>query len=555
LTDRVTLAPLLDIEVVRDRAALRSAILGLALCGRLLEQRKADESAHCLLGRLKAGSLVTPPEDEARTLPESWAWANLGDIADCVLGKMLDQAKHTSGRRWPYLRNINVRWNGFDLADLREMYFKDDELERYGVRVGDVLICEGGEPGRAAVWTDRDASMLIQKAIHRVRLRGGIEPRWLVLNLRYDASIGRLRRWFTGATIQHLTGKALSAYSIRLPPLAEQKRIVAKVDQLMTLCDDLEAKQNKKRALATQSTRSALTALTTAETDADLVAAWKRVQTHFQDFVSRPDDVVLLRRAAIELAVRGRMVGPSGSDGSGRDLLTHILEERRKSGKSKTPRQDEANVAEAAQPFLVPEHWAWTSWRDLLSSSEAGWSPQCASRPRTGDEWGVLKVSAVSWDRFDPDENKALLPGVNPRLECAVQVGDFLMSRANTAALVGRSVVVSKQPTRLLMSDKTVRCHFSSLVDRSFMNYYNRTDTARQHYIANASGTSDSMKNISRDVILNMPAPLPPLGEQERIVAKLDQLMSLLDDLEAKLRKQEETATRLAESLAAAVPT
>jgi type I restriction enzyme S subunit len=85
------------------------------------------------------------------------------------------------------------------------------------------------------------------------------------------------------------------------------------------------------------------------------------------------------------------------------------------------------------------------------------------------------------------------------------------------------------------------------------MNYYNRTETARHHYVANASGTSDSMKNISRDVILDMPAPLPPLAEQKRIVAKVDHLMSLLDDLEAKLRKQEETATRLAESLAAAV--
>ena len=259
MTHPISIGPLLDMEVVRDGTALRSAILGLALGGRLIEQCKADEPAQTLLGRLRAGEAVTPPDDEAATLPKSWAWANVGDIADCVLGKMLDQAKHTRGRKWPYLRNINVRWDGFDLTDLREMYFEDDELERYGVRVGDVLICEGGEPGRAAVWTDKNASMLIQKAIHRVRFRGGIEPRWLILNLRYDASIGRLHRWFTGATIQHFTGKALSAYSIRLPPLAEQKRIVAKVDQLMALCDDLEAKQTKKRDLATQSTRSALT--------------------------------------------------------------------------------------------------------------------------------------------------------------------------------------------------------------------------------------------------------------------------------------------------------
>ena len=383
--------------------------------------------------------------------------------------------------------------------------------------------------------------------------RADIDPRFVRLLLRGCERTILETYVKGGTTVQSIKWDQLLALELPLPPLAEQQRIVAKVDQLMALCDDLEAKQTKKRDLATQSTRSALTALTTAENADDLAAAWSRIQTRFENFVSRPDDVALLRQACIELAVRGRLAGGLPSDGSGQDLLRKIREENQKAGKAKNPRQGEANVTEAAQPFQIPSHWVWVCWRDLFQSSEAGWSPQCASRPRAGDEWGVLKVSAVSWDRFDPDENKALLPGVEPRRDYAVQVGDFLMSRANTAALVGRSVVVAQQPTRLLMSDKTIRCHFSPLVDRSFMNYYNRTDTARQHYVANASGTSDSMKNISRDVILDMPAPLPPLAEQKRIVAKVDHLMSLLDDLEAKLRKQEETATRLAESLAAAV--
>jgi type I restriction enzyme S subunit len=328
---------------------------------------------------------------------------------------------------------------------------------------------------------------------------------------------------------------------------------VEKVDQLMALCDDLEAKQTKKRDLATQSTRSALSALTTAETPADFSAAWRRIHANFENSISRPGDVVPLRQATIELAMRGRLVDASPSEGSGQDLLRKIREENQKTGKAKNSRMAEANPTEAATPFQIPAHWVWACWRDMILSSEAGWSPECATRPRSGDEWGVLKVSAVSWDHFDPEENKALLSGVEPRQDCAVKAGDFLISRANTADLVGRSVVVTHQPTRLLMSDKTVRCHFSPLVDRSFMNYYNRTETARQHYVANASGTSDSMKNISRDVILDMPTPLPPLAEQKRIVAKVDHLMSLLDDLEAKLRKQEETATRLAESLASAV--
>jgi len=233
---------------------LRKAILGLALHGRLVEQTAADEPTDTLLSRISRDSRTDSAqrsrsigesgseEEEQHALPGSWQWAAVGNIADCVLGKMLDKSKHTRGELRPYLRNINVRWGAFDLSDLVSMYFEDDELERYGVRDGDVLICEGGEPGRSAVWRNASKEMLIQKALHRVRLRGGIAPEWLVMNLRYDSWSGRLARYFTGATIKHFTGQALTRYSIRLAPIAEQKRIIAKVDQLMALCDELEAR-------------------------------------------------------------------------------------------------------------------------------------------------------------------------------------------------------------------------------------------------------------------------------------------------------------------------
>lgn len=165
------------------------------------------------------------------------------------------------------------------------------------------------------------------------------------------------------------------------------------------------------------------------------------------------------------------------------------------------------------------------------------------------DEWGVLKVSAVSWTRFDPQANKALPVGVPPRAEFQVRAGDFLMSRANTAELVGRSVIVSEAPKQLILSDKIVRCSISKLVEKELVNLYNRTSTARNHYTARASGTSDSMKNISRDVILSVPIPLPPLAEQRRVVAKVEQLMKLCDELEAKLRRAEDRASKLVESV------
>jgi type I restriction enzyme S subunit len=160
----------------------------------------------------------------------------LGEVADVQLGKMLD-TKRTEGTSLPYLRNVNVRWGRIDVSDLLEMPFKDRELERYAVRSGDVMVCEGGEPGRAAVWRRDDQDIKYQKALHRVRLRGGLLPDWLVYQLDIDASSGRLAKQFTGTTIGHLPREAIVEYQLRLAPLPEQHRIVEAIESSFTRLD------------------------------------------------------------------------------------------------------------------------------------------------------------------------------------------------------------------------------------------------------------------------------------------------------------------------------
>jgi type I restriction enzyme S subunit len=157
----------------------------------------------------------------------------------------------------------------------------------------------------------------------------------------------------------------------------------------------------------------------------------------------------------------------------------------------------------------------------------------------------VLKVSAVSWGTFRPDENKALPPGVSGRPEYEVRSGDFLLSRANTEELVARSVIVAEPPPRLMMSDKIVRFAFPNLVDKAFINLANSSGFARDYYAKNASGTSSSMKNVGREVMCNLPIPVPPLPEQRRIVAKVFQLVSLVDRLEAQVERSSATAASL----------
>ena len=215
---------------------LRQTILNLAVRGKLVPQDPHDEPASELLQRIGAERI----ESEPFCIPTSWAWVCVGKNSDARLGKMLDKEKN-KGNPKRYLRNINVRWFDFDLSNVFEMRFEDSELNEFKLRSGDVLICEGGEPGRAAVWDDREKNIYFQKAIHRVRFTDDISPHFFLITLRESVDSGRLSTYFTGVGIKHLTGKGLNSFAFPLPPLAEQQRIVAKVDELMALCDRLEA--------------------------------------------------------------------------------------------------------------------------------------------------------------------------------------------------------------------------------------------------------------------------------------------------------------------------
>jgi len=215
---------------------LRQTILNLAVRGKLVPQDPNDEPASELLKRERIAFLPDGPFE----IPRSWCWVRVGAVSEARLGKMLDKAKNKGTPR-PYLRNINVRWFDFDLSDVLLMPFEDSELEEYSLRFGDVLICEGGEPGRAAVWDERTQGIFFQKAIHRVRFAAFVNSNFFVRALKASADDGRLAKSFTGTGIKHFTGRGLDGYAFPLPPLAEQRRIVAKVDALMAICDRLEA--------------------------------------------------------------------------------------------------------------------------------------------------------------------------------------------------------------------------------------------------------------------------------------------------------------------------
>ena len=232
---------------------LKNSILQLAIQGKLVEQRPEEGTGEELLRQIqeekqrlikegkikKEKPLPEIAEDEVPfEIPDSWKWVHLNYIASSSLGKTLDKAKNT-GELYPYLCSINVYWDGISLEKVKEARFEESELGKYLLQKGDLLICEGGDVGRSAVW-EENITMYYQNALHRVRFYGGIHPYFYKYLIECYKGIGIIDSFSKGVTIKHLVQNSLYAMWIPLPPLAEQKRIVARLEELLPLCERLK---------------------------------------------------------------------------------------------------------------------------------------------------------------------------------------------------------------------------------------------------------------------------------------------------------------------------
>ena len=187
---------------------------------------------------------------------DGWVDRKVGEIAKKSLGKMLDKVKNR-GELQPYLRNLNVRWFEFDLSELSEMRFLDTEADKFTAVKGDVLICEGGYPGCAAVW-DKDYPIHFQKAIHRVRFHEPEYNKWFVYFLYAKDMNGELRHHFTGTGIQHFTGETLGRFELPVPPLLQLRKLVSRFNSLSTETQRLASIYQRKLAALDELKKSLL---------------------------------------------------------------------------------------------------------------------------------------------------------------------------------------------------------------------------------------------------------------------------------------------------------
>ena len=240
-----------------DTKALRQKILDLAIHGRLVPQDPNDEPASVLLERIRdekerlikegkikrskksATASDTPHyENVPFEVPDSWVWCRLNEIADSSLGKTLDQNKNT-GKEYPYLCAINVKWDDFDFSVVKTIKLDDNEKERYLVKRGDLLICEGGDVGRSAIWTN-DEPIYYQNALHRVRFFDKIITKFYLYLIWCYKNYNWIDDICNGVTIKHFTQDKINSLLFPLPPLPEQHRIAAEIEKWFALIDQIE---------------------------------------------------------------------------------------------------------------------------------------------------------------------------------------------------------------------------------------------------------------------------------------------------------------------------
>jgi type I restriction enzyme S subunit len=234
---------------------MKKSILQYAIQGKLVEQRAEDGTAEELYQQIQAEKQKLITEGKIKKekplpeiteneipfdIPDGWKWVHLNNIAVSNLGKTLNKSSDI-GDECPYLCSINVYWEGISTEKIKTAKFDEDEKKKYLLQKGDLLICEGGDAGRSAIWTS-DEIMYYQNALHRVRFYGGVNPKFYCYLLECYKKTGVIANYTKGIGIQHLVQASLNAMWIPLPPLAEQHRIVAKIEELLPYCDRLVEK-------------------------------------------------------------------------------------------------------------------------------------------------------------------------------------------------------------------------------------------------------------------------------------------------------------------------
>lgn len=329
-----------------------------------------------------------------------------------------------------------------------------------------------------------------------------------------------------------------------LPPLPEQKRIVAKVDQLMALCDELEAQQAKKRAVGDRLSKAALGALAAAEGPEEFEAAWTTVASNFEKCAGSVSAVGDLKRTLLDLAAKGRLAHGHGSD---RPVSQQDLDELKKRFQCGTRRRLEPEGC-PTPPSPLPAGWAWFRLDDMAWRVEYGTS----AKP-TNDRSGIrlLRMGNIQNGKISFDSIKYVAPNPEELDGLMLKPGDILFNRTNSYELVGKAGTFPSGTQGFTFASYLIRV--SLVLDGDypeFVTNYLNSPWCRETQIEPGVVQQNGQANFNGTKLRSVWVPVPPAGQAEQTMKRLRALLRLCDELEARLRGNETASTKLASALA-----
>ena len=508
---------------------LKNSILQMAVQGKLVPQDPNDEPASVLLERIRAekeqlikegkikkeknpsvifrGADNLPYEKVGKNepvciadevpfdIPKSWEWVRLGEIFQHNTGKALNSS-NKSGVLLEYITTSNLYWDRFELENLRSMYFTENEIEKCQVSKGDLLVCEGGDIGRAAIWL-KDYKICIQNHIHRLRSYVPLCTRfyyYVFFLYKYAGWIGG-----KGIGIQGLSSNALHSLLVPVPPIAEQERIVKRLEIIKPLSDKYSE-------------------------------ASEQIQELNNLFPEH------LKKSILQYAVQGKLVPQDPADEPASVLLERIRTEKEKlikAGKIKRDKHESVifrrdnsyyekvdgieRCIDDELPFEIPDSWEWTTIGTTCINIQYGSSRKSES---TGT-MAVLRMGNIQNGRIDTQK----LVYTSDKEEIAhypLEYNDLLFNRTNSKELVGKTAIY-KSEVSAIYAGYLIR--ITPLIDSDYLNYVMQTQFYWV-YCQNVRSDAIGQSNINAEKLKNFIYPLPPLHEQKRIAKKLNSIFT-----------------------------
>jgi type I restriction enzyme S subunit len=533
---------------------LRELILELAVRGLLVPQNPDDEPASELLkkiaaekaklvkeGKIKAQKPLPPIGDDEKPfeLPKGWEWVRLGSVAFPQAG-------------FAFKSNFfNDIGDGLPLIRIRDVgqiitgtFYSGEYKEEFVVNHGDYLISMDGQ-FRVAKWENGKA-LLNQRVTRLVFYFADIGKSFIASSLQ--ARLLELQGVKAYTTVDHLSGSQILEAVLALPPLAEQHRIVTKVDELMALCDQLEQQQNNSQTAHQHLVSQLLNALTQAANANDFQHTWQRIAIHFDVLFTTEDSINQLKQSILQLAVMGKLVPQNPNDEPASELLKKIAAEKAqlvKEGKIKA-QKPLPPIGDDEKPFELPKGWEWVRLGEITEikgGKRVSNGYQLLTYPTP---YIYIRVTDMKDGSIDDTDLRYIDKDMYEKISrYIITKNDIYMTIVG--ATIGKCGLIPEKFDQMNLTENAARITPSSCIEKVFL--YKCLDGAicQNQFLDKTKQVGVQKMALNR--LADTTIPLPPLAEQQRIVTKVDQLMALCDQLKNQLNQAKHLQGKIADVL------